>query len=708
MSKKDKSLDDIHNEAMNEFAKIQSALRDERKQCLQDRRFYSIAGAQWEGPLGDQFEEKPRIEVNKIHLAVIRIINEYRNNRITVNFIPKDGATGSNLSDTCNGLYRADEQDSIAEEAYDNAFEEAVGGGFGAFRLRADYEHEEDEDDDSQKICIEPIFDADSSVFFDLDAKRQDKADAKRCFVLSSMTHQSFIDDYGEDPSTWPKLIHQREFDWLTPDVVYVAEYYVKETTTKTVVTYRGLSGEERKFDKEELDEDKSIVTELKQTGFKKLKDKVVKTKKVHKYLLCGNRILEDYGYIAGCEIPIIPVYGKRWFIDNVERCMGHVRLAKDAQRLKNMQLSKLAEISALSSVEKPILTPEQISGHAEMWSQDNIKNYPYLLINPLTDDNGQIVSAAPMAYTRVPAIPPAMAALLQLTEEDIKDLLGNQQAGEEMQSNISGVAVELIQQKLDMQTYIYISNMAKAVKRAGEIWLGMAKEVYVEEGRKRKTIDEQGEISSVTLMQPNLDPDTGVPVVANNLTKADFDVTAIPGPTSSSKRAATVRKLIELLGVTQDPQTVQVLTSMIMMNLEGEGIEEIRDYFRKKLVASGVIKPTVEEQQELEKEAQAAANQPPDANTQFLMASANQANADAMKKQADTVKVTADAELSKAQTMKILADIKAGNIDQAFRAIEALQNAALVQAQANNHNAQAQATLNPPQPQDNASQPAQ
>jgi hypothetical protein len=35
-------------------------------------------------------------------------------------------------------------------------------------------------------------------------------------------------------------------------------------------------------------------------------------------------------------------VYGKRWFVDNIERCMGHVRLAKDPQRLKNMQLSKL------------------------------------------------------------------------------------------------------------------------------------------------------------------------------------------------------------------------------------------------------------------------------------------------------------------------------------------------------------------------------
>jgi len=45
---KEEQLANIHQEALEEFDNIQSALRDERLQCLQDRRFYSIAGAQWE------------------------------------------------------------------------------------------------------------------------------------------------------------------------------------------------------------------------------------------------------------------------------------------------------------------------------------------------------------------------------------------------------------------------------------------------------------------------------------------------------------------------------------------------------------------------------------------------------------------------------------------------------------------------------------
>jgi phage terminase large subunit len=54
------ALPNLHAEALRQFNDIQTALRDERLQCLQDRRFYSLAGAQWEGPLYDQYENKPR------------------------------------------------------------------------------------------------------------------------------------------------------------------------------------------------------------------------------------------------------------------------------------------------------------------------------------------------------------------------------------------------------------------------------------------------------------------------------------------------------------------------------------------------------------------------------------------------------------------------------------------------------------------------
>lgn len=658
----------IHEEAMREFDKIQTAMRDERLQCLQDRRFYSVAGAQWEGPLGVQFENKPRFEFNKIHLSVIRIFNEYRNNRIDVEFISKDGEDKDNLADTCSKLYRADEQDSCAEEAYDNAFEEAVGGGFGAWRLRAEYEDEYEQDDDEeqhQRVRIEPIFDADSCVFFDLNAKRQDKSDAKRCFVLTSMTRDAYRLEYDEDPSSWPKQIHQRMFDWLTPDVVYLAEMYVCEKKKETVHVYESLTGEIRNVKESELKENEELIAELEATGFKEIRTKKIQTRKVHKYLMDGMRVIEDYGYIAGKHIPIVPVYGKRWFVDNVERCMGHVRLAKDSQRLKNMQLSKLGEYAAVSAISKPIFTPEQIAGHQLMWADDNNKNYPYLLINQLTDANGNPMQIGPASYTQAPDVPPAMAALLQLTEADMKDILGNQQMGEQIQANLSGKAVELVQSKIDMQSFIYISNFAKAIKRSAEIWLSMAKDVMVEEGRKVKGIGAQGEVESIELMKPVISQN-GEVEHENDLSEAEFDIAIQIGPTSTSKRQATVRSLTNMMAITQDQETQQVLTAMTMMNMEGEGVGEVRDYFRKKLLRMGVVQPTEEEAQQLA--AEAAQSNQPDAQSLYLMEAAKQAEAEAGRAEADTLLKAANVRKTEAQTMEILSNIQSAQGEDIFQ----------------------------------------
>jgi hypothetical protein len=674
---KEQFLSTLHDDALKQFNDIQTALRDERLQCLQDRRFYSLCGAQWEGPLWDQYENKPKFEVNKIMLSVIRIVNEYRNNRITVDYVSKDGENDK-LADTCDGLYRADEQDSVADEAYDNAFEEAVGGGFGAWRLRTVYEDEEDEENEYQRIRMEPIFDADSSVFFDLNSKRQDKSDAKSCFVVTSMTRASYMEEYGDDPTDWPKIIHQYEFDWATPDVVFIAEYYKVEEVNETIRIFRAIDGTEERYRQIDFDKDENLEETLNAIGSREVRRRKIKRKRVHKYIMSGGKVLEDAGYIAGNCIPIVPVYGKRWFVDNIERCMGHVRLAKDAQRLKNMQLSKLGEISALSSVEKPILTPEQVSGHQLMWADDNLRNFPYLLVNPITAPDGSQTVSGPVAYTRSAQIPPAMAALLQITEQDMQDILGSSQQADKMVSNISGKAVEMIQTRVDMQTYIYMSNFAKGMKRCGEIWLSMAKDIYVEEGRRMKVIGRTEDVEMVELMQPMVS-ETGEVVMQNDLSGAKFDVIVDVGPSSSSKRASTVRALTGMMAITDDAQTKQVLQAMAMMNMEGEGIGDVRDFFRKQLLRMGVVKPTEQEAEQLMAEQQAQGQQQ-DPNAIFLQAAAEEAVAKAAQARASTIKTVADAGLSRAKTAETLAKTSVEEQNMVLTEIEAAQQAVMGQ----------------------------
>lgn len=668
---KEQRLQAVHETALLEFDEIQSAQWPVRMECLSDRRFCSISGAQWEGPIGEQFKNRLKFEMNKVAQAVQRIENEYRNNRITVDFISKDGSETDELADTCDDLYRADEQDSCAEEAYDVAFGEGARGGFGAWRLRNCYEDEEDPDNDSQRIRIEPIFDADSCVFFDNNAKRQDKSDAKRCFVLTAMTPEAYEAEWGESPTGIEKSVTMVDFDWFGPDVVYIAEYYKVEERAERVMLYRAVTGEEQKYTEADFENDETLEETLTATGWELVSERKVKRKRVHKYIMDGGRILEDCGYIAGNCIPIIPFYGQRYFIDGIERCKGHVRDAKDAQRLKNMQISKIGEMAAVSPVSKPIFAPVQVVNHKMMWSQDPVENLPFLLADPLYNIDGSVVSAGPSAYTKSPEIPPAVAALVQMTEVDLKDILGNQQQGDKVVSNISGDAVEMIQQRLDMQTFIYVSNFAKAMRRCGEVWLSMAKDVYVEKRRKLKGIMSDGSMRQIELMRPMLED--GELEYENDISKARFDVAVDVGPSSSSKRQATVRSLVGMMQVTQDPETMRVLLSAALMNMEGEGLEDLRGYFRKQLVQIGAVKPSEEEAAQMQ---QAAANAQPDPQAQYLQAAAAEAAAKAQKAEADTVLALARAQESEASAAEKLAGIDRDDREQVIKTVEAISAA--------------------------------
>ena len=462
-----------------------------------------------------------------------------------------------------------------------------------------------------------------------------------------------------------------------------MCELYRVEEQSELVHFFRGLdeNAPDMRVTDAELKADPEMLDQLQATGFREVRQKKISRRKIVKYLMSGGKMLNDGEVIPGRCIPVVPFYAKRWVVDGVERCMGHVRLAKDAQRLMNSLLSWLTDMAGRFDIEKPIMTPEQIAGHAEMWAKDNVSRFPYLLANALKDAEGNPIpgTAAPQAYTKAPNIPPAMAALVQIASQSLEDLLGNQQAGEQLQPNLSGKAVELIQNRLDMQVFIYMSNLAKSMKRSGEIWLSMMKDIVVEEGRRMKTIDPNGQASSIVMNQPAYNAETGEEFIENDLSKANFEVDVDVGPSSSSRRASTVRALTGMMQLTQDPETLSVLNSLAMMNIEGEGISDARQYFRRKLVRMGVVKPTDDEQQQMQAE---AANQQPDPQSQYLLAAAQQAEADAAQSRAKTVQTIADADLKRAQTAKTMAETMGEHNQQQIASAQALQQILMPQPQ--------------------------
>lgn len=670
----------VHQRMVERFDRVWGAVREERLQCLEDRRFYIVAGAQWEGPLYEQFANKPRFEFSKVHNAVQKVVGEYRQNRITVDYTPRTPSpAASSAADAANALYRDTEHRSSANEAYDNAFEEGASGGMGGWRLRAVPEDEENPDDTRQVIVMEPVFDADSRMFFDDNAKRADKADAQWGFLITPQSREAYMAEWSDDPASWPVETTLRAFDWCTPDLVFVAEYYEVEMVTQLVRVFEHLDGAIERHSERDFEEDEELERRLLAVGARQITEYQAKVRRVHKYIASGAKVLEDCGRIAGKCIPLVVTYGKRWVVDGIERCSGIVRTSKDAQRLKNMLGSKLAEISAQGSVEKPIFTPAQIAGHTTLWARDNIDNNPYLLLNPLKDpQTGQIMPAGPVAYTKPPQVPQALAALMAIADIDMKEMLGSQEQAEKVVSNVSERAISLVQQRLDTQSFIYMSNFQRAVERSGQIWLSMAKELMVERGRKVIGRDAQGDAVEIELQRASADPKTSQTFLSADIPGQDLELVVSFGPSSASRRTSTVRDLTAMMAITQDPETLVILSSMAMMNIEGEGMEDIRGFFRKKLLRLGAIDPTDEEKREMQAESE---GKPEDSQAAYLRAEAEKALALAIKSRADTILSLARAEQSRADTAKTLDGVERDNVADLLSGVDQLSQGLQQQA---------------------------
>lgn len=653
---------DIHSLALKRFSASEGTQRDQRKLCVEDRRFYAVDGAQWEGKIGEQFANKPRVSVNKVKRAIDVTIAGYSEHNIDTVFKPKDGV-GNGDADSIASLYRADKQDSCAEEAEDTAFEEGVSGGMGAWILRHDYADGYG-DSEEQRIGFEPIHDADRRVFFDVASTKRDKSDAKHAWLLHFVMRDDYKEEYGDDPVDWPASLDRGLYQWASKDTVTVAEYYVVEEESVTYYIYRSIATDDSdnqnqsndiKYIDKDFEEDDNLELALEAQGMRRVREYKKTRRRVKKYIMSGGGILRDGTYIAGENIPIIPYYGNRTVIDGIEYISGDVRSAKDPQRLLNAQVSQLLHISSLTPVEKAIITPEQIRGHELTWAEDNVKNNPYLLLNPVTDGNGNIVQGAAAAgYTKLPSVPPALAALIQLVDQYINDILGAEDNPTDISRGISGVAVELMHGRLDRRTFKYLYNFGVSMKRSGEVWLSMARDLYVESGRRMKAVDKEGGVSHMKINTSGVDKE-GARVRKNDLSRAAFDVTVNVGPGSSTKRNATVRALSEVLPMAEDPQTRQMLIMTIINNIEGEGVEEIRRYAHKQLVGMGVVEPTEEEREAMR---QAEENQEPSAEDQYLEAEAAKARADTVLSAAKSENERADTEKKQAETDKIIKEL--------------------------------------------------
>lgn len=160
------------------------------------------------------------------------------------------------------------------------------------------------------------------------------------------------------------------------------------------------------------------------------------------------------------------------------------------------------------------------------------------------------------------------------------------------------------------------------------------------------------------------VDRQTGQVVALNDLSTGRYDVTVDVGPSYTARRDATVSTLTQVLQsmLPQDPMR-PVIQGIILDNLDGEGMDDFKEFNRKQLLTSGAVKPRNESEAQMVAQAQATQQQQPNPEMVAAMAQDKLANAELQKaanEQADiqvkAFKAQTDAQVAAAKVVEILA----------------------------------------------------
>lgn len=568
-----------------------------REKAADDLLFYWIS--QWDDTQLGGSTLQFRGQFDLLRKAGRQIITDIKSNPVQVDFEPVDD-TDEGAGELIDGMYRADMRNNTALEAKENATTESIVCGYGAWELYHEYKTNRN-GDSKQVIRRRPLYEANNQIFWDPNAKLADKSDADWVSCLVGYSEDGYkklvmdltgeeIDDVAES-FAYPE--HSYVFPWILGDSsYYVTRFYKREKIKVKASIYTDMLGSEKTVhedDDEELGDDFTLVAEIEKEQYQ-----------ISLYIVGGGDEVLEHSIIAGEHIPVIPVYGERAFVEGEEYYEGITRLAKDPQRLRNFQMSYLADISSRTPRTSPIYLAEQLQTFEHMYEENGPDdNFPYKLQNRF-DAVGNELPLGPVGQTPDQPIPSALAASIQLSREAMDDVASVNLPKDIQDMDLSGEALVQLQKMFDKQSFTYQHNLKAALRRDGEIYASMASVVYDTE-RDVAVTRPDGTRMNETINQEEIDPETLQIKINNDVKGSIFDVYAEVGPSYNSVRDQDRKEMKEMIA-TEPPDSPmrQIMLLEYMTMKDGSAFKNMREYARNQLILQGIQEPETDEERQM------------------------------------------------------------------------------------------------------------
>ena len=477
-----------------------SASSENRKSALDDRLFR--VGQQWPTEVMAQrnLDKRPCLTINKLPTFIYQIVNNQRQNRPAVNVSPVGDRSDPGVAKMYRGMIRHIERKSHADLAYDTAYDDAVTGGWGWFRVITDWESPKSFNQMLKVVRVRNPF----TVYEDPSHQDPTGRDMKWCFITDMMTRDEFKEMYP-DAVQMPYSdsgIGEKVNSWITKDEIRVAEYFELQYETRELVR---LSNGHIGW-RDELDD--LVRMRMKRGSIQLLEERESRVPKVMWYKVTAVDILDQEEWI-GSTIPLIKVSRGERSRYRGQRTMlsGIVRNAKDPQRMLNYWATSKTEIIALQPKAPWVMEEGQGEGHEDEFKNSNVKNIPVLYYK---GTNIAGTPAPPPQRQPMAGIPAGIMAAEQGASQDLMSVVGIRfdPGANDSRIDESGKALHEVRRTGDIGAYHYLDNLSRSLQRCGEIMIECIPILYNE--ARVVTILREDDTEEQVKLDPNLPTPTG------------------------------------------------------------------------------------------------------------------------------------------------------------------------------------------------------
>lgn len=536
--------------------------------------------------LNDPEGARPCLVVDKLNQHVNQVVNDERLNRPQIKVRPVEGGD-IEVAKIYDGIIRHIQDRSHADVAYDTAFEAAVDGGFGYWRILTEYCDPMSFDQDIKIGRLRNRF----AVYLDPQRQEPDGSDAEYGFILYKCTKEEFKKEFGEKAEAALESFQYdgKEFtEWYGEDWVYYAEYFWRERKKETIcLLTNGQVVKKSAYTPEELAMQGLAVM----TGPDgKPMERETMMRNVRWRKLTATQILEE-GDWAGEWIPIVEVVGNELDIEGRVRRSGMIRGAMDAQRVDNYATSAFVENVALAPRASWVAAQGQLEGNEELWRTANRRNISVLPYKPTTVDG---IIVPPPQRSQPPGISQGWLSVLEQAEHNVQASMGRYNASLGAPSNeTSGRAINARAREGDIGSFHFSDNLARSLRHTGRILVDIIPKYY-DRRRVARIIGEDG-TPDTAIIDPSLADEQGNPIPyaekpnengeiekIYNLGVGRYDVTVVTGPSFTTRRLESADAMMEISRGNTD--FLMQFGDIVFKAQDWPGAEQIAARFKKML----------------------------------------------------------------------------------------------------------------------------